>query len=323
MNSHNGFLGARVGFLRWAIAAGAVVLIVTTTSTVLWAGSAIAASDSAAASPVKVKYFVVPPPRMMPAESLYQIAVETLGAGSRYPQIFALNKGRLQPGGGRLENPRLIEPGWVLQLPADAVGPGVHFGPLPTVTVKAVSRPVTVSPPPSVSPSRLMTSKARTSDSLVTTVLVAGTALFVVAVAALAFSANRRRTADRRGDSEASASTLISGDPWIGSPNQPWPRAESRLPESDYPSWPGRPGPYALHPDHPSWPGRPDPRWAATEAHLRTSDFPSWPERQASPAATSTIWSYARPAPEPAVKADTARIRPVPGRHRVPARDRP
>jgi len=51
----------------------------------------------------------------------------------------------------------------------------------------------------------------------------------------------------------------------------------------DYPSWPGRPGPGALHPDHPSWPGRPDPRWAAAEAALRADDYPSWPGDQAAP----------------------------------------
>jgi hypothetical protein len=50
----------------------------------------------------------------------------------------------------------------------------------------------------------------------------------------------------------------------------------------DYPSWPGRPGPGALHPDHPSWPGRPDPRWAAAEAALREDDYPSWPGGQES-----------------------------------------
>ena len=48
----------------------------------------------------------------------------------------------------------------------------------------------------------------------------------------------------------------------------------------DHPSWPGRPGPGALHPDHPSWPGRPDPRWAAAEAALREDDYPSWPAGQ-------------------------------------------
>src|SRR5690349_4364477 len=60
------------------------------------------------------------------------------------------------------------------------------------------------------------------------------------------------------------------GDPWMSPP----PRAAAGRPApagaaahaEDYPSWPGRPGPGALHPDHPSWPGRPDPRWAVAEA---------------------------------------------------------
>ena len=58
--------------------------------------------------------------------------------------------------------------------------------------------------------------------------------------------------------------------------------ASAAVHADDYPSWPGRPGPGALHPDHPSWPGRPDPRWAA-EAALRADDYPSWPGGQAAP----------------------------------------
>jgi hypothetical protein len=56
--------------------------------------------------------------------------------------------------------------------------------------------------------------------------------------------------------------------------------ASAAMHAEDYPSWPGRPGPGALHPDHPSWPGRPDPRWAAAEAALREDDYPSWPAGQ-------------------------------------------
>jgi hypothetical protein len=59
--------------------------------------------------------------------------------------------------------------------------------------------------------------------------------------------------------------------------------ASAAVHADDYPSWPGRPGPGALHPDHPSWPGRPDPRWAAAEAALRADDYPSWPGGQAAP----------------------------------------
>jgi hypothetical protein len=81
------------------------------------------------------------------------------------------------------------------------------------------------------------------------------------------------------------------GDPWMSPPpraaaGRPKPAGAPRAGASaamhaeDYPSWPGRPGPGALHPDHPSWPGRPDPRWAAAEAALREDDYPSWPAGQ-------------------------------------------
>ena len=71
------------------------------------------------------------------------------------------------------------------------------------------------------------------------------------------------------------------GDPWMTPP--PRAAAGAAAHAEDYPSWPGRPGPGALHPDHPSWPGRPDPRWAAAEAALRADDYPSWPGGQAAP----------------------------------------
>jgi hypothetical protein len=74
-----------------------------------------------------------------------------------------------------------------------------------------------------------------------------------------------------------------TGNPGLGPPDLPAPAARPPKPEDEYPSWPGPPGPYALHPDHPSWPGRRDPRWAATEAILREDDYPSWPERQSPP----------------------------------------
>jgi hypothetical protein len=50
---------------------------------------------------------------------------------------------------------------------------------------------------------------------------------------------------------------------WVRPP--PRATAAATVPAEDYPSWPGRPGPTALHPDHPSWPGGPDPRWTAFE----------------------------------------------------------
>jgi hypothetical protein len=141
-------------------------------------------------------------------------------------------------------------------------------------------------------------------------VLTAELVLLVLANVALvrAYGRYRRSTGDRRDPQAAAAPDAMIGDPWMTPPPAPprsaagppaagrsQPRATARAGASasagagrpehvdDYPSWPGRPGPYALHPDHPSWPGRPDPRWAATETALRADGYPRWPGRQAPP----------------------------------------
>jgi len=58
---------------------------------------------------------------------LYEIALKTVGNGSLATTIFKLNRGRLQPDGSRLQDPNVIEPGWILVLPATASGPGVRL----------------------------------------------------------------------------------------------------------------------------------------------------------------------------------------------------
>jgi hypothetical protein len=123
----------------------AAVLAVAAMLIASWAGppaSASAGTEPRATSPASapVKFYIVPPPENGHAESLFTIAARTLGDGSQFMEIFNLNKGRLQPNGGRLTKPQLIEPGWILQLPADAAGPGVHFGPPPVVTAPTTHR---------------------------------------------------------------------------------------------------------------------------------------------------------------------------------------
>ena len=56
-------------------------------------------------------------------DTLWDIAAARLGDGARYPEIFDLNAGVTQHGGGGLTDPDLIRPGWRLVLPvaADAV----------------------------------------------------------------------------------------------------------------------------------------------------------------------------------------------------------
>jgi hypothetical protein len=137
------------GFPRAVAYVAAAVLAVTAMLAAMWAGPLAAASAgtqpraavrSPAPAPALVRFYIVPAPGNGPADSLFTIAAKTLGAGSQFMEIFNLNKGRLQPNGGRLTNPQLIEPGWILQLPADAAGPGVHFGPLPGVTAPVPHR---------------------------------------------------------------------------------------------------------------------------------------------------------------------------------------
>lgn len=72
------------------------------------------------------KVYVVEPPHGRHYDSLWDIAARHLGDGRRYHEIYELNRGRPQPDGGELTKASLIQPGWVLLLPADATGPGVH-----------------------------------------------------------------------------------------------------------------------------------------------------------------------------------------------------
>ena len=135
-----GIRGGPGGFPR-AVAAA----LVTVVFAAIWAGPLASASaatqpPAASSSPAPVKFYVVPPPENGHADSLFTIAAQTLGDGSRFMEIFSLNEGRLQPNGGRLTKPQLIEPGWILVLPADAVGPGVRSGPLPVATAVAPHR---------------------------------------------------------------------------------------------------------------------------------------------------------------------------------------
>ena len=51
-------------------------------------------------------------------DSLWRIARTHLGSGDRWPEIFDLNRGRVQADGRSLRNPDLIQIGWVLELPA-------------------------------------------------------------------------------------------------------------------------------------------------------------------------------------------------------------
>jgi hypothetical protein len=131
-------------------------------------------------------------------------------------------------------------------------------------------------------------------------------ALLLVSVTALSAVAGRRRGGGKRGAAHARTSgrqaengddalppeiPADSGDPWIMAPRgatariRPWHDADQSWYDGlrpqhtdDYPSWPGRPGPHALHPDHPSWGGGVLTRAGiARRRPLRQDGYPSWP----------------------------------------------
>lgn len=110
----------------------------------------LSVAPATAADGEKVKYYVVTTQANGEPEFLFSIAEKVLGDGNRYNEIFELNKGRVQPGGAVMRNATSIAPGWILQLPPDANGPGVQEGPLPKAAGAATAAPAT--PPPVQAP---------------------------------------------------------------------------------------------------------------------------------------------------------------------------
>ena len=192
--------------------------------------------------------------------------------------------------------------------PADATAPGTPSGPLTTATAQLTPDV----PPPPAAP------KAATACDLAVGQVAISAALLFLGVTALSAVAGRRRADGKRGAAHARTSgrqdengnealppeiPAGSGDPLImdaprsGRQDPGWHDADESWyvglraqHADDHPSWPGRPGPHALHPDHPSWGGgRSDPRWDSTEAALRQDGYPSWPESAVPP------WGDAEP----------------------------
>ncbi len=85
-----------------------------------------------------------PAPRthtVVEGDNLWDIAARYLGDGERWHEIYALNEGKPQPDGGRLTDPNLIQPGWVLVLPPSDAPPPPPAAPQPPAK-----------PPPPASP---------------------------------------------------------------------------------------------------------------------------------------------------------------------------
>ncbi|GAB4087251.1 hypothetical protein GCM10028784_38810 [Myceligenerans cantabricum] len=80
-----------------------------------------AASARAASSDANTKTYTV-----RPGDSLWRIAQETLGDGTRFKEVAHLNYGAEQADGHALDGSHWVRPGWILTLPGDAGGPGVQ-----------------------------------------------------------------------------------------------------------------------------------------------------------------------------------------------------
>jgi hypothetical protein len=259
-----------------------VALILAAMLAVLWAGPVAAGAtraqqrSQAAPSPGAVKYYIVPSAGNGSAESLSLIAARTLGNGSRYLEIFNLNKGRRQPNGGRLENPAVIEPGWILELPPDAAGPAVHFGTLPPAGTP-VARRVTHQSSRSTAAPAAASGWVEPAALLVAGLVIAGLAVATV---------RRRQGGGRRGRKHAGARMRPhrTGDgPGSSAAGELGTHATDVqaadldwLDAIDAGAWRDWDAPPALHPDHPSAPqpriGSPADQWSSDRP---SSDRPS------------------------------------------------
>ena len=115
------------------------------------APSGLPAPDSVVPAAVEPtgKVVLVQPPHGRWHDTLWDIAARHLGDPLRYPEIYQLNRGRLQPDGSRLTRESLIQPGWVLRLPADAIDAEVLPAPGPTAP-DPTAGPAAAAPEPPV-----------------------------------------------------------------------------------------------------------------------------------------------------------------------------
>ncbi len=319
--------GGAASWLRAAVQVMVVVLVATVIMFGALGAGLVAVAGHARAEvrsiefPVTrpVKYYIVPTSRKGHALSLSEIAARTLGAAGRYTEIFRLNKGRLQPNGNRLESPRLIEPGWILQLPSDATGPGVHFGPLPRVTPSPVpsvshrsARPTQSAQPVAGGPA-----PRHSSSGWVVPGSVIAVVLLVIANSGVVLRRGRRAgatawrtTATVRprhragGQPDYDPGPRDAGHLYAG-PRDPGNQGDRGWPPDsggfDWSDWGPAP---QLHPDHPSAPVPkirvPDGGWDSPPPW--SGSAPDGPPRWPAPARTPAPMVPApAPRPEPAV----------------------
>jgi len=108
-------------------------------------------APAAGEQPVGVKSAVVLPydPETGVYDSLWRMAERTLGDGTRWPEIYELNKGKPQPGGGTFTRPGLVFPGEEMALPHDATVPAPPPSrPSPPPSAPVTPPPTATTPPP-------------------------------------------------------------------------------------------------------------------------------------------------------------------------------
>jgi DNA-binding SARP family transcriptional activator len=69
--------------------------------------------------------------KVAPRDDLWSLAERHLGDPLRWRELFELNKGATQSDGRSLTSPELLRPGWVLQMPSDAVSLPVEVTDVP------------------------------------------------------------------------------------------------------------------------------------------------------------------------------------------------
>lgn len=86
---------------------------------------------------------------VQPGDTLWDLAEDHLGDGPRYQEVFEANEQRPQPDGRALVDPDVIEPGWVLAMPAGPAAEASDPPPADTAPPPATSA-VPAAPPPAV-----------------------------------------------------------------------------------------------------------------------------------------------------------------------------
>lgn len=96
--------------------------------------------------------------RVEPGDTLWGIEQHVTGSGDNWPQAWAANEGRPEPGGATFTDPALIRPGWSIDIPPAALstpGTGLHRKPArakPADQRSASEAPGPVTAPPHQEP---------------------------------------------------------------------------------------------------------------------------------------------------------------------------